>query len=148
VQIARDLARFRSGAAFGSQRAGVAVAFRGTIESSASVVHCATGPEQLAIWADVDAASLVPPEVRAREDAVLTVALLPDRNVRRYLLLLDEPTEELARPVSAVGGSRFGFRPKQMSVRSSIVLVAATSSYARAGVASTSTITAVSMSMR
>lgn len=40
--------------------------------------------------------------------------------------------------------SRFNLRPKQMSVRSSIVLVAATLSYVRAGVASTSIITALS----
>jgi hypothetical protein len=71
-------------------------------------------------------ATLVRDEVRALEDAILSIALLPHRYVGRDFLLLDQPAQELTGAVSAA--RRFGLRSKQASVRSIMVLVAATSS--------------------
>ena len=39
--------------------------YKRQIQQCASVVHGAAGPKQLAVWADVDAAPVVPAEVRA-----------------------------------------------------------------------------------
>ena len=64
VEIARDLARVGRRAALRSDRAHVAVALRGTVEQRASVVHSATGPEQLAIGAYVDSPLPVPAKIR------------------------------------------------------------------------------------
>ena len=65
VEVARDLARVGISAAFCSDRAYIAVALRGAVEQRASVMHGATGLEQLAVRADVDTALPVPVEVRA-----------------------------------------------------------------------------------
>ena len=66
-------------------------------------MHRTAGSQHLAVRADVVAASLVPVEVRAREGAVVAVALVAHRDVRRDLLVLDQPTKE---PARAVGGVR------------------------------------------
>ena len=91
-------------------------------------MHRAAGAERLPVGADVVAMPLVPDEVRAREDAVRSIALLPDRDVRCDLFVVDEPAEELTRPVGGVGGKPLGPQSEARSVRSIMVLVAATSS--------------------
>src|SRR5580704_6609993 len=55
-------------------------------------------------WADIGSTLPVPVEVRTGEDAVLPIALLPHRDVRDDFLLLDQPAEELARPIGCVRG--------------------------------------------
>jgi hypothetical protein len=65
VKVARDLARIGISAALRSDRADITVALRSAVEQRASVMHGATGLEQLAVRADVDTALPVPAEVRA-----------------------------------------------------------------------------------
>src|SRR4051812_25607963 len=62
VEVARDLARVSRGAALRSDRAHIAVVLRGAVEQRSPVVHCAAGPEQLAVGADVGPALPVPAE--------------------------------------------------------------------------------------
>jgi hypothetical protein len=54
VEVARDLARISRGAALCSERAHIAVALRRAVEQRTSLVHGATGPQQLAAGTDVD----------------------------------------------------------------------------------------------
>src|ERR687892_26596 len=71
-------------------------------------MHRAASAEPLAVWTDVLAMPLVPDEVSAREDAVRSVALLPDRDVRCDPFVLDQPAEELTGSVGGVGGEPLG----------------------------------------
>src|ERR1700730_13874912 len=67
-------------------------------------MHGAAGLQQFPAGADVGSAFPVPVEIRTGEDAVLPIALLPHRDVRDDFLLLDQPAEELARPIGCVRG--------------------------------------------
>src|SRR5580693_2344500 len=67
-------------------------------------MHGAAGLQQFPAGADVGSAFPVPVEIRTGEDAVLPIALLPHRDVRDDFLLLDQPAEELARPIGGVRG--------------------------------------------
>src|SRR5437660_11491069 len=67
-------------------------------------MHGAAGLQQFPAGADVGSAFPVPVEIRTGEDAVLPIALLPHRDVRDDFLLLDQPAEELARPIGRVRG--------------------------------------------
>src|SRR6202040_926530 len=84
---------------------------RGT---AACVVHGAAGLKQFPIWADVGPALPVPVEVRTGEDAVLPITHLPYRDVRDNFLPLDQPAEELARPVGRVRGEPPWFQIKAL----------------------------------
>jgi hypothetical protein len=55
---------------------------RSAVEQRVPVMHRAAGAERLPVWADIVAMPLIPDEVSAREDAVRSIALLPDRHVR------------------------------------------------------------------
>ena len=71
-------------------------------------MHRATGAQQFAVGTDIVSVLGVPDEVGAFEDAILAIALLPYGDVRRDLLLLDQPTQELAgarRPCRRRGAS-------------------------------------------
>src|SRR6201987_4719724 len=70
MDIARDLARIRRGAALRSYWAHVAVPLRAPVEQGTSVVHGAAGLKQFPIGADVGPALPVPVEVRTGENAV------------------------------------------------------------------------------
>src|SRR5215216_2792740 len=61
--------------------------------------------QKLAHRADVDIAVLVKREVSPREGAVLTYRLVDNRDVRRDLLLIDDPVEHRSRPVGALVAS-------------------------------------------
>jgi hypothetical protein len=61
-------------------------------------MHGATGLEQLAIRADIDPTLPVPLKVRAREDAVLPIALLPDRDVGVIFFTLTSQPRNLPIP--------------------------------------------------
>src|SRR5579859_892177 len=63
VKVAWDLAGGSRGAALRSDRTNITVSLRGSIQQRASVVHGATGLEQLAIGADVDPTPPVPAKV-------------------------------------------------------------------------------------
>src|SRR5580704_562697 len=114
MDIARDLARIGRGAALRSYWAHVAVPLRGAVQQRASVVHGAAGLKQFPIWADVGPALPVPVEVRTGEDAVLPITHLPYRDVRDNFLPLDQPAEELARPVGRVRGEPPWFQIKAL----------------------------------
>ena len=81
-------------------------------------------------------------EVGSAERSVVPIALIPNRNVR-FDLLVDQPAEELAGPIGSVG-----LMPNRAFVRSSMVAVDRTSSKVRAGVGSTSTMIAFSLSIK
>ena len=110
MDVARNLARSGSGVALRSNRTRITIALRTTVKERASVVYGAAGVKQFAIRANVDPTLLVPPEVRAREDAVLPITLLPNRNVRGDFLLLDQPAQKLARPLGCVGSEPLRLR--------------------------------------
>src|SRR4030088_1850940 len=74
-------------------------------------MHGAAGLQQFPAGADVGSAFPVPVEIRTGEDAVLPIALLPYRDVRDDFLLLDQPAEELARPIGRVRGG--GWRSRR-----------------------------------
>src|ERR1700720_3569702 len=67
-------------------------------------MHGAAGLQQFPAGADVGSAFPVPVEIRTGEDAVLPIALLPHRDVRDDFFLLDQPAEELARPIGYARG--------------------------------------------
>src|SRR3984893_15655761 len=113
MDIARDLARIGRGAALRSYWAHVAVPLRGAVQQRASVVHGAAGLKQFPIWADVGPALPVPVAVRTGEEAVLPNTHLPYRDVRDNFLPLDQPAEELARPVGRVRGEPPWFQIKR-----------------------------------
>lgn len=86
-----------------------------------------SGSQCLPRWADVDVAFLVKDEVGARERAIFALTLIPYWNVRRDLLGY-QPAEKPPRAIAVSAASRLGLIAKRCSVRSIIVLVAATSS--------------------
>ena len=92
----------------------------------------------MTVRTDVDIALGVVCEGGAREHAISSFVPFPHWNIRRDVLA-QEPGQHLARSIGGIGcepGSRrchlvlggLGFKPNVFSVRSIIVLVAATSS--------------------
>src|SRR3954463_3497008 len=65
-------------------------------------MHGAGGTQKLAVGADVNIPSFLPTEVRARESAIRSFALVANRNMRRDPAP-DEPAEEAACPIGRVG---------------------------------------------
>ena len=152
MQIPRDLAGKSVRAALWFESAGVAIQFAGAIEScsfrsDAASWGCVGAPKLdqfLARRARVTVAFGIEREVGAGECAVSSVGLVEDRDVRGNVLLFDQPCQAVT--LSAVKNA--GFMPKRVSVRSSIVRAAPTSACRMARVASTSTITPWSVSIR
>ena len=108
----------------------------------------AGGLECLALGADTDVTVLIEGEVVTREGAVITLGLVPDWYVRLDASL-PEPAEHLAGAVGHIPGDMTGLEGEAVfCVRAIMVSVASTSLDMRVGVASTSTMTAFSMSMR
>jgi hypothetical protein len=68
--------------------------------------------EILAIRTDVDAATPVPSEVGKQERAILAFALVPHRDVRRDLLLADQPAEEAAGAIGRIHSEPLGLQIK------------------------------------
>src|SRR5439155_20386309 len=66
--------------------------------------------QKLAHRADVDIAILVKHEVSTRKGAVLTYRLVDNRQVRRNLLLIDDPVERWSRSVGAIGREALGLQ--------------------------------------
>jgi hypothetical protein len=86
-----------------SQWTCVAIALTGAVAKVSAYVDGSGGLEQLAVGADVDATVPVPFEVGGGEGAILALGAVPHRDVRRNLLLLDEPAQEFARAICRVG---------------------------------------------
>jgi hypothetical protein len=70
----------------------------------------ARGLQKLAHRADVDIALLVKREVSPRKGAVLTYLLVDNRDMRRNLLLIDDPVEHRSRSVGAIGRQALGLQ--------------------------------------
>ena len=64
--------------------------------------------QRLAGGTEIDVARLIVGEVDAREAAIPALALVPHRDMRCDLFVVDEPVEELTGPVGGVGGKLLG----------------------------------------
>jgi hypothetical protein len=104
--------------------------------------------QELAPRAHIDIAILVEREVGSAQRAILTPGLVNDQDVRRDLLLVDQPIERRRRAVGLSAASCSGFRPKLASVPSIIAFAAPTSAWPMAREASTSIIALNFTSMR
>ncbi len=102
VEIANDPARWHVWAALGLQCASPAVEYGGEVAEAVVGVHPATGRHRLPGWTHIDVPLLVEGEIEPGERSVIAVALVPDRNVRRDLLLFDQPAKKAANPVGRV----------------------------------------------
>jgi hypothetical protein len=94
VEAARDSAHRRLRTAPRLERAAAAIACPGpVVECLPSAGQLAGRRQNLAGRADINVALLVEGEVFAAEGPVLSLRLVIDRDVRRYLGLVDQPVE-------------------------------------------------------
>lgn len=127
-------------AALRLQRAATAVAHAGPIKKCLAVVdQPARRRESLAGWAGVKVALLIERKIVPTEGPVLAFRLVDYRDVRRNLLVVDEPIEVRSRAVGGIGRQALGFEIE--AVRSIIVFAAPTSAWRMARDTSTSMIT-------
>ena len=98
VQLARDPARRCVGTAFRLQRTGIAITLARAIAIGVVGMAPAGGRQGLAAGTDVAVARRVVDEVGPREGAIVAFALVPDRDVRRDVMV-DQPAEHLARAI-------------------------------------------------
>src|SRR5215813_4928951 len=90
-----------------------AVAGARTIDDGPAIVHRPSRPEKLSLRADVEVALAVERKVRTRQDALFSLAHVPNRDVRREAAR-DNPMEEFASPVRCVSGEAFGLEPQSL----------------------------------
>src|SRR5262244_3645437 len=128
MHVARDLSKghIRSALGLGLGRTCTAVAGARAINDGPTIVHRPGRPEKLTVRADVDVTLPIEGKVGARQDALFSLAHVPNRDVRRDAVT-DNPMEEFASAVGCVSGEPFGLEPQSL-VRLIIVFVAATSS--------------------
>src|SRR5580704_3490000 len=94
VEAARDSAHRRLRTALRFERTATAIAYPGPVVKCLPIAGQLAGRRQnLAGRADVDVALFVKGEVFAAEGPVLSLRLVIDRDVRRYLGLVDQPVE-------------------------------------------------------
>ncbi len=156
VDVARHLALWRVRTALDLESAVLAVGLARTVEPRSVLGDARTrrriGPselhQQLAARAGVVVLPGIEDEVGAREGAVGPVRFVEDGDVRLDLPLLDQPGEVRRRSIGAVGRQMPGLRPKRSLVLSIIVREAPTSACRMARLASTSRMTAFSVSIR
>ena len=101
VRVARDPACRCIGAAFRLQRTGIAIILARDIAIGVVGVEPAGGPQGLVARADIEVTLLVIDEVGSREGAIVTFALVPDRDVR-IDAMRNQPAEHLACPISSM----------------------------------------------
>ena len=81
------------------ERAVPTVGCAGEITKRLAIVdHRACRGQKLVCWADIDVALFIKPEVFPAEGSVLALRSVDDRDVRRYILVFDEPVEVRAEP--------------------------------------------------
>jgi len=90
-------------AALRFQQTATAVAHAGHIQKCLPIVDQPARREGLAGRADVHIALLVEREVYPAERPILTLRLIDHRDVRRNLLIVDEPVEVCPRSVGRIG---------------------------------------------
>ena len=110
IHIARDLSRRRLGTASGLQRACIAVALESQVAKRVVVADSPGGGQHFPLRAHIDIALLVEREVFPAQRAVLPLGLVDDGNVRRDVLVVDEPVEVRCRPVGCIGRQPFGLQ--------------------------------------
>src|SRR5262249_14246701 len=124
------------------QRAATAVAHAGPIKKGLAVVdQPARRREGLAGWAGVKVALLIERKILPTEGPVLAFRLVYYRDVRRNLLVVDEPIEVRSRAVGGIGRQALGFEIEALLGALIIVFAAPTSAWRMARDASTSMIT-------
>src|SRR5262249_3193754 len=110
VDVARNHACWRVRAALGLEGTRAAIAGARYIPQHMPGEDAPRRLQKLAHWADVDIALLVKREVSPRKGAVLTYRLVDNRDVRRNLLLIDDPVERRSRSVGAIGRQALGLQ--------------------------------------
>src|SRR5262245_20589839 len=90
-----------------------AVAGARTIDDGPAIEHRPSRPEKLTLRADVEVALAVERKVGARQDALFSLAHVPNRDVRRDAGA-DHPIEELTGAVRRVRGEPFGLEPQSL----------------------------------
>ena len=108
VDVARDHACRSVRAALGLEGTLAAIADARHVPKLVFGENASCRLQEFAHRADVDVAILVEREVFPREGAVLTLRLVDNRDVRRNLLLVDDPVERLSRVVGAIAGLSLG----------------------------------------
>lgn len=80
----------------------------------AIVDHRASRREDCVRRADIHVALFVEPEVFPAEGSVLALRLVDDRDVRRDLIVIDEPIEVRARTIGRITGKPLGLQAKAL----------------------------------
>ena len=96
------------------QWADIAIEFAGSVRAQVIFSDPASRGEKLARWTGVNVAHLVIGEILAREDAGFAFSHVDDRNVRRYLLVIDEPIKGRRRAIGRIGRKPFGLDIKAL----------------------------------
>src|SRR6476661_2231442 len=101
VDVACDLSERRAGALF-LEFANAAVSWVGQIIPGPAIMDGSRGPQRPTVRTDIDVARSVVSKVEAREHAVSSLVSFLNRNMRGDVLV-QEPGEQLARPISGIG---------------------------------------------
>src|SRR5262249_56113750 len=98
MHIARDLPEAHVRNAFGLELTWTAVAGARTIDDGPAIEHRPSRPEKLTLRADVEVALAVERKVGARQDALFSLAHVPNQELRRAAPA-DHPIQALTSPV-------------------------------------------------
>ncbi len=109
MHIPTDLTGGLFGRALLSQRPALTIELTSSIGQGPILGHPAGCFEDLAAWAEIDVPLLVEAEVGTRKGAVVSLAFVPDRDVRRDLLAY-QPTQKLAGSISHIGSQALSHR--------------------------------------
>jgi hypothetical protein len=114
VDVARDHACWSVRAALGLEGTLATIADARHVPKPVFGENASCRRQELAHRADVDIAILVEREVSPREGAVLTHRLVDNRDVRRNLLLVDDPIERRSRSVGRIGSQPRGLQSQPL----------------------------------
>jgi hypothetical protein len=118
VDATRDSAHPSLRTALRFERVAAAIACPGPIVECLAIGGQLAGRSQnLAGRADVNVTLIVEPEVFPAKGPVLALRLVDDRDVRRYLGLVDQPVEAGARAVGGIAGEPFGLDGEALRAR-------------------------------
>src|SRR5262245_44525720 len=102
MDITWDLSSRCVGTALHLERTDVAIDLRGAIAKHVAIVQSAGCVQYLVVRTEIDASPAIPAKVAAREGAVVTLAAITYRDMRRNPTA-DQPAEEAASSISGVG---------------------------------------------
>src|SRR6476620_1028624 len=113
VDTAGNLAGRSIGTASSLQRARGAVPRAAAIKKRGPVIHKGAARRQgLPAWADIGVGARVVVELLAREGTVLSLGLVDDGDVRRDLLVFDQPVQHRRRSIGGVRREPLRLEPK------------------------------------